>query len=238
MNVSRIEELEKRVKLLETQSNISDTKLVSIDNLIIIKKGLLFFFIILSGNYLGKLLACQTQRLFTNDMIAKHTIGLISLYFFVIITDDKMQKYNPLMTLLLTVIIYVYFLLMAKVETSYFIVIMLLLSLLVLLQIYKEYLYTKEDDKLENYEIHVKKLIYKLQNIILFLSFFLTIFGALVYLGMKKEEYGKDFKLQTFLLGKPNCKNNLLGNKPINKNKNVHQGILHHFKFIKEAFYN
>ena len=44
MDVSRIEELEKKVRLLEKQNNIPDTKLVSIDNLIIIKKGLLFFF--------------------------------------------------------------------------------------------------------------------------------------------------------------------------------------------------
>lgn len=242
----KIQELEDRIKSLESEKNNSynnnridnsdnkDRNFLNYDNIIIIKKGLLFFFIILSGNYLGKLLACHTQRIFTNSMIVKHIIGFISLYFFVIITDEKMKKYNPLLTLSITVLIYFYFLLMAKVETTYFLIIMILLSLLVFLQIYSEYLYNKPVNNLDNYEKIIKNKINKVQYYILILSVILTIFGVLVYIGMKKEEYGKDFEIYYFLLGKPNCKNNLILKN--NAKIDAHRDFKHHFRYALNIF--
>jgi len=166
-------------------------------------------------------------------MIVKHIIGFISLYFFVIITDDKMKKYNPITTLSITVLIYIYFLLMAKVETTYFLIIMILLSLLVFLQIYSEYLYNIPVNNLKNYEKIIKNKINKVQYIILILSVILTIFGVLVYIGMKKEEYGKDFKMYYFLLGKPTCKNNLILK---NAKAYAYRDFKHHFRYALNIF--
>ena len=133
-------------------------------------------------------------------MFAKHIIGFISLYFFVIITDSKTQTFNPIYTFGVIIIIYIYFLLMAKVESKYFILIILILTILVFLQIYKEFLINKNNDnnKLNKYELYIKNSIPRIQTILLIISFLLTIIGSLIYLGMKKVEYGKEFRLGYF----------------------------------------
>ena len=110
---------------------------------------------------------------------------------------------------------------------------MILLSLIVFLQIYSEYLYSKPVNNLDNYEKIIKNKINKVQYNILILSVILTIFGVLVYIGMKKEEYGKDFEMYHFLLGKPNCKNNLILK---NAKVDAHRDFKHHFRYALNIF--
>ena len=72
-----------------------------INDLNSIQKGLLFFYLIISGNFIGDLLSCRIKELFTNNLYIKHIISLLSLYFFVIISDERLSSYNPLYTLFL-----------------------------------------------------------------------------------------------------------------------------------------
>ena len=57
---SRLNNLENKLNNLE---NTTDP-IISTQNIISVQKGLLFFFLIISGNYIGELLSCRTQRLF------------------------------------------------------------------------------------------------------------------------------------------------------------------------------
>ena len=185
---SRLNNLENKLNNLE---NTTDP-IISTQNIISVQKGLLFFFLIISGNYIGELLSCRTQRLFSDNMTSKHVIALLSLYFFVIVSDSKLQKYNPIVTLLGTLLIYVYFLCVAKVESKFFLYTLVILTIIAFTQIYKEYLETNKD-KLTHFEQFVKQRIDIIQKTFIALTLLVTFVGLLVYIGMKKIEYKKDF---------------------------------------------
>lgn len=208
---------------------------ISKDNFITVQKGMLFFFLIISGNYIGELLSCRTQKLFGKSMVSKHVIALISLYFFVVISDSKLQQYNPVITLLGTFLIYVYFLCMAKVEARYFIITLFILTVIAFFQIYRQYLKKKDDNELGKIERSIKQNIDKIQTCLIIISLLITLIGLLVYMGMKKIEYNKDFKYNTFFIGKPVCADNLLGKTPPDINKNI--DVSNTFKFSNMLFF-
>lgn len=215
--VERINNLENKLNKLENNTD----PILSTQNLISVQKGMLFFFLIISGNYLGELLSCRTQKLFSGNMISKHIIALLSLYFFVIVSDSKLQKYNPIVTLLGTLFIYVYFLCMAKVESKFFLYTLVILTIIAFTQIYKEYLETNKD-KLTHFEHYINEKIDLVQKTFIVLTVIVTFIGFLTYLGMKKIEYKKEFSYPLFFLGKAKCSNNLLGNiKSLKDTKNL-----------------
>jgi hypothetical protein len=229
--------LEERIKNLESEQYLTKNNFISV------QKGMLFFLLIISGNYIGELLSCRTQKLFSHNMYAKHGIALISLYFFVVISDNQLQKYNPIITFLGTLIIYLYFLCVAKVESKYFLVTLLVMTLIAFSQIYKEYVIKKSDDALNKFEISIKNNINNIQSWLIGISLIITLLGLLVYMGMKKIEYQKTFTYLLFFLGKVQCDDNLLGNLT---NAKIHkESIVNHmynFKnmifFIKTALFN
>ena len=226
------ENYEERINKLENKLNNLENRndpIVSTQNLISVQKGILFFFLIISGNYIGELLSCRTQKLFSTSMISKHIIALLSLYFFVIVSDSKLQKYNPVITLLGTLLIYLYFLCMAKVESKFFLYTLVILTIIAFTQIYREYLETNKD-KLTQFEQHVYERINLIQKTFIGLTVLITFIGLLTYLGMKKIEYKKDFSYLLFFLGKPQCRNNLLGDvKSLKNTKNLN------FESIKKS---
>ena len=213
--------------------------IISKETFIIVQKGMLFFFLIISGNYIGGLLSCRTKKLFATSMFAKHLIAMMSLYFFVVVSDSKLQQYNPVITLIGSLVLYIYFLCIAKVESKFFIIILIILTLLAFFQIYREYLTKKTDKELGFIDGLVKNNIDNIQLSLIVISLLITIIGLLVYIGMKKLEYKNGFRYKTFFLGKSECKNNLLGNIPKSLNKtslrNHLYSIDHIIFFIKIA---
>ncbi len=241
---SRINELENKLNMLQSknnQKNEENNDFLSTKNFILVQKGMLFFFLIISGNYIGELLSCRTQKLFSQSMYSKHIIALLSLYFFVIVSDSKLQKYNPIITFFGTILIYVYFLCMAKVESKYFLYSLILLTILAFTQVYKDYL---EDNKenLSDFEKNIQNKINLIQKILIGITFFVTLIGLLIYLGMKKIEYGNQFTYPLFFLGKSSCSNNLLGNLKTIKEVNVRNitrfsvDLKNVLFFVKSAF--
>ena len=63
--------------------DIFENKTPKLEGVSQMSKQLFFFILIISGNYLGELFTCGTQRLFQNNMYIKHLLGLMTMYFFV-----------------------------------------------------------------------------------------------------------------------------------------------------------
>ena len=187
--------LEERIKNLESEQYLTKNNFISV------QKGMLFFLLIISGNYIGELLSCRTQKLFSHNMYAKHGIALISLYFFVVISDNRLQKYNPIITFLGTLIIYLYFLCVAKVESKYFLVTLLVMTLIAFSQIYKEYVVKKSDDELNKFEISIKNNINNIQSWLIGISLIITLLGLLVY-GYEKNRISKNIYIFIILFRK------------------------------------
>ena len=80
------------------------------------------------------------------------------------------------------------------------------------------------------------------KKILIGITFFVTLIGLLIYLGMKKIEYGNQFTYPLFFLGKSSCSNNLLGNLKTIKEVNVRNitrfsvDLKNVLFFVKSAF--
>ena len=61
----------------EKNKEITESKYV------LLSKQLFFFFLIVSGNYIGQLLSCNIQHKFTTNRYSTHILGLMTMYFFV-----------------------------------------------------------------------------------------------------------------------------------------------------------
>lgn len=61
----------------------------------------------------------------------------------------------------------------------------------------------KKKQTLENYISNIRKI----EEVLTIIIMIVTLIGFLIYLGEKKIEYGKNFKLMTFLFGVSQCKN-------------------------------
>jgi len=185
-----------------------NNKILSLDNMSTIHKGLLLFLLIISGNYIGSLVSCRTQDLFNNNIYVKHMIGFISLYFFIILAELSI---NPFKALILSIPMYFYFIVLTKSESTFFISVIFFLLILVFLHNYKSYLDKKEN--LSKNEILYLKNNNILRKIVIGIIFTVTLIGFLIYLGMKKVEYKNNFNFKNFFFGNIVCKNNFLGKK-------------------------
>ena len=210
-----------------------------LENLTLVHKGILLFLLIISGNYIGNLFSCRIQEYFDTSIFAKHSIGFISLYFFVMLAEPKLQELNPINTLLLSMPLYFYFLILAKSEASIFLIIIVLLVILMVSHVYENYIKKKENlSKVESVYLNKVNIIKK---VLIGLIVVITLLGFLVYLGMKKIEYEDKFNFNKFLFGEVICKKNFLGKHP---HFSIHSESLENHElnieliilFIKKAF--
>jgi hypothetical protein len=192
-----------------TDNSLKDS---NINTLTLIHKGILFFLLIISGNYIGNLLSCRIQDYFENDMYAKHIIAFISLYFFIILVEPKLQMINPLKSLLMSIPIYVYFLLLAKNDAKYFLIVIFCLLVLTFVHLQENYFNNK--NKKTKFERKFLDNVIIIKRVIIIFIISISLFGFLIYLGMKKIEYKDNFNFQKFLLGKVICNHNFLGKDP------------------------
>ena len=215
----------------EISKNINHKKVKKskkINYLSSIHKGILFFLLIISGNYIGNLLSCRIQDFFDTQIFAKHIIAFVSLYFFIILVEPELQILNPIKSLIFTIPIYMYFLVLSKTESSIFLIVLLSLFTLTLTHLYHNYLLNKINEESEEYEntsknqkINISNLenmflknVDLIKQLILAFILIITIFGFIIYIGMKKTEYKDNFNFIQFLFGKVECKKNFLGSIP------------------------
>ena len=165
--------------------------------------------LIICGNFLGQLFPCKVQDMFNNNIILKHVLGFFTLLFFAISTIPELHfvetglgKFSDF--LLTSVILYLWFILMSK---NYYIFWLITFGLAGIR--YLIFLYEKTEKVVyenENKVYETPNLLVKCKKILGLKILSSTIFGFLIYMGAKKEEYGKKFDYFTFIFGKPSCR--------------------------------
>lgn len=189
-------------------------------------KSLFVLYLIISGNYLGQLLSCKVQKHFQNNMIIKHLLGFMTLYFFVIFAGNSDQ---PIWTQMnTTIILYLWFILTTRTDIRYTIVILLsLLGIYIIDSQIKWYksLYKDDKNKPKNYHKIIKIFEYAYNGMFL-VAVAATLIGFAVYLGEKRFEYEKNWSWKKFFIGKPLCNFTDVGN-PVGKSD---------FEYIEMAF--
>jgi len=158
------------------------------------------FVLIVSGNYLGELFPCRVQAIFNSNMYVKHTLGFLTLLFFVALTIPEVKEQENFIGY--TTLIYLWFIMMAKCYYTIWFVVFGLVGLLYVLQMYKG----KEEKKDGEGGAKDLEMIKNVERVLIIGSFVMTVLGFLVYMGAKKIEYKKNFSYLQFIFGMPSCK--------------------------------
>lgn len=154
--------------------------------------------LIVSANFLAETFPCRVQYLLKNNMIAKHTFGLLTMVFFVVLAL-RQESFQDIF--IEGILLYLVFILMSKTSTGFFFAIMLLLAVIYLLHLYDK----KNEETKQTNEKQITSSS-KVGDILYYLTYVLLGIGVLEYMGEKKIEYGKRFSYIYFFLGKPTCK--------------------------------
>ena len=158
------------------------------------------FVLIVFGNYLGELFPCRVQAIFNSNMYVKHTLGFLTLLFFVALTIPEVKEQENFIGY--TTLIYLWFIMMAKCYYTIWFVVFGLVGLLYVLQMYKG----KEEKKDGEGGAKDLEMIKNAERVLIIGSFVMTVLGFLVYMGAKKIEYKKNFSYLQFIFGMPSCR--------------------------------
>ena len=168
-------------------------------------KQIFFFFLVISGNYISEIFSCNIQKHFSNNRIIKHILGFMTIYFLVILVDEK-HFLTPSSTFITTIFLYIWFILISVTSHKYTLIIIGLIFLIYLSNNIISYTIEKETD--QNKIKNIKNKTKQFHLFLFIISILLTLYGCIIYMGQKKMEYGKKFNYSTFFLGVSNCKFN------------------------------
>lgn len=176
-------------------------------------KGLFLLYLIISGNFLAELFGCHLQKALASNMLLKHLFGIMTLYFFVMFTDTRLQKKPVKDQLVLLSVLYIWFIITTRTDYKYMIAVMITLFSLYVVNIKRnneeEKLEENKDSLFDNANTDkIKKLVETLKLVersLLIAAVGITGVGFFVYLGKKKDEYSGEWNWKDFFVGKPEC---------------------------------
>jgi hypothetical protein len=176
-------------------------------------------YLILFGAYTVHLLPCRVQALLEGNVFLSHIIGLFTMLFFVVIAGEDLADENLGWTFTTALVLYILFVLSSKMNIYLWII-----SFFLLICFYIIVLYEKQDGKLiiksnpsqnaqDSQQNKIKKPLsifgIDIDTIKTTLGFIILgsiLLGFIIYFGEKRIEYGKNFRFDYFLLGKPTCR--------------------------------
>jgi Ca2+/Na+ antiporter len=95
--------------------------------------------------------------------------------------------------------LYIWFMISTRLRFDIWLILISILAVMYILKVYKE----NSDEELDT---NTKERIENVEQTLFYIALGITIFGAILYLGEKKIEYGDTFQLFKFLFGHTKCK--------------------------------
>ena len=162
-------------------------------------KGLFLLILAVSANFVGNLLGCKTQKLLTDNILAKQVVLVFLIYFTVDLTSDTII--HPLETMKYTFLLWIFYLLFTRMNMIFTMILFILLLTMYVMNNYKEYLVSLNQD--ENKEM-IEMLDQSIQ-IIPIIIIILLVIGFGMYFMKQRKEHKKNFNTLTFLFGSKKC---------------------------------
>ena len=164
-------------------------------------KGLFLLALVVLGTFIGEILNCKTQKLLTENMIAKHIVMLLTLIF--VVDFSTTTSNNPTDTITTALTIYIFYVLYSKMSMIFISVVSFLLFIVYLLMMYKSY-YKDNADKNKNYANYISK-IDEVDGIMKLLIILLTFIGFVLYFIKQRNDHYKNWSTTTFIFGSNVC---------------------------------
>jgi len=165
-----------------------------------IMNGVLLLILAISGNFIAETLGCKSQKLLSENMLAKHVVILFIIYFSLGFASESNP--NPMILLRNSVSIWVLFLLFTKMSLNFNILVFGLVVLYHFINTYINY-YSSLDKKKYKKEIdNYNKILYYLKYLIIGL----LIVGFVLYFNKQRNEYSKNWSTFKFIFGVNKCK--------------------------------
>lgn len=173
----------------------------------------LIYAVITSG-YINEILSCQMQNELKTSKYFRHLIGILLVFVFIMLeggwsfdykTDQKASNNwssgNVMHTIIFAFGIYTVFIISSKSKIIPNLIFFSLILILYLLNTQRNYYYERKmiTEEQNQQVIYICKIIF--MSAIIILSY-----GFVEYIGYQKQEYGRDFRWSTFLLGASKCK--------------------------------
>ena len=170
-------------------------------------KQIFIFYLIISGNFIGNLLSCKTQKLFTENIIVRHILGFATLYFFVVFVDPDSESVNPTNKIMIALVLYLLFVVSTRCYYPFVFIIICILLLIYIIEQYKTY-YNKDENKskLGKNGLLALKIANNSTMPLITLNLILLVIGFVNYLGRKSVEYKPVWSWSKFWTGVVECK--------------------------------
>ena len=170
---------------------------ISLDNII---TGVSLLFLAVCGNFIAETLSCNVRKALTNNMYGKNIIIILLIYFALNIAGDN--NVIPTKNILLSFLIWILFLIFNKMSMPFTIISVILLISLLLIQNYKSYYESQDEDKYKKIIESLKKISIK----IIYTVLLVILIGFILYFKKQYHDYKNNFSFLKFIFGKTNCK--------------------------------
>lgn len=149
----------------------------------------------IASAYMPELAGCELRRVLGTSMVAKHCVGLVCVYFSVVlIKPDITSEGNVPKMLLMTVALYAWFVLTTRCAVPDI--------LMILVVVFAAYLMEQQRDAVD---ARRRKTLDRVVLTLVCAALGMTALGVLAYLLRKKREFGDDFSYYYFLVGRMRC---------------------------------
>ena len=168
--------------------------------------ALLIFILIISGNFLDDLLPCKVQSLMRNNLLMKHLVAFMILYFLTVLTIPELKSIKGIIS---ATGLYILFLLSTKINYIAWGIVLFIYAIVFLMNIAigdlknksKKTISKKEQKKQEN----MITIMRRIMSWLIILNMIIITVGFIYYYGMKRMQHGKNFSFKHFFFGIPKC---------------------------------
>lgn len=160
---------------------------------------LLPLYLLVAANFISETFACRLQKVLRESMAAKYIIILLSIVFVIIVQKPDIENEKVSDIVLQSAALFALFVMSTRLPFSVLLAVIVLLGVVYILHLRKTRAQGRGDEvRAAGAE--------RSQKIVSYVAIGIIVVGFFVYMVEKRMEYGKQFRIGTFLIGKPVCR--------------------------------
>lgn len=157
------------------------------------------FYLIVACNFIKEVVGCQVQNVLNDDIVAKHIVAIMLLFFLVVISSPANADRRIVQNVGITLVIYGWFWLTSRTHLYVTVLVLALLMGSYLFNIAHKRQTEEKDDAAAQFSL-------AWQNGLAVAALAASVVGSVLYAHAKRVEFGKSFTWSKFLTGNMQCR--------------------------------